>query len=122
MNWPLLKDRQLRTLTVRSAWCGVTSKNTLLVKNTVLFRHVSYTLDTWKARTQIAPYISSFQDAQQPLDHLWTADVEPTVTRQYRSPLEMIYGVELGFCMHILMKPRFSFMDETSCVCACLSF
>lgn len=43
MNWPLLKDRQLRTLTVRSAWCGVTSKNTLLVKNTVLFRHVSYT-------------------------------------------------------------------------------
>ena len=49
---------------------------------------------------------------------MWTASAEPTVTRQYCSLLEMIYDVQLGFCMHILMTPVFSFMDELP-VCVC---
>ena len=62
----------------------------------------------------------SFTAAKQPLDLLWTASVEPIVTRQYCSLLEKIYWFELGFWMHVLMKPVYSFMDETSCVCVCV--
>lgn len=101
MNWPLLKDRQPgAALDSAVSVVQVTSRTPCSLRTQCFSSGKMYhthTLDTWKARTQIAPYISSFLGCSAASQALpWTADVEPTATRQYRSLLEMIYGVELG--------------------------